>query len=377
MSDLSSRRAGKAVDRRRKRQNAAGGRRRPVQCGKAFHLYLGLGEPGLYRHAQADFISPPAQRLMDFAVKTIQREIGYEASTSSPAARRRESLRRLDFRPPFPADAICPQEAQGFWTQRPDRGRHARRRPHAAGRRPRDRRTHKVNFFGVREAGQICDHAFVFFFYDIFPQARAELRKDNIELHQLTTWWDVLKSRAGRLSSGRDPRRGGKIPAQARRMVGGPRRRQRIRQEGVSAMGRRLAFVGAVALFSSRRPAQSDDRFCSGVGFADTPDLVIGRIKPDAGKMYFRKNGDRKNACPSAAPHCQGKAFLVPGDLVVLGDKRGDPSASITTMAMEAAAAGCHRRRSSPRRLTAILRHGSAPGSGSRPISRSNRGRTD
>ena len=33
----------------------------------------------------------------------------------------------------------------------------------------------------------------MFFFYDIFPKARAELRKDGIELHQLTTWWDVLK----------------------------------------------------------------------------------------------------------------------------------------------------------------------------------------
>ena len=90
-------------------------------------------------------------------------------------------------------------------------------------------------------------------------------------------------------------------------------------------MGRRLAFVGAVALLLPlAAQAQSDDRFCSGVGFAYMPDLVIGRIKPDAGKTYFRKNGDRKNACPSAAPQCQGKAYLVPGDLVVLGAKKGD-----------------------------------------------------
>jgi orotate phosphoribosyltransferase len=33
----------------------------------------------------------------------------------------------------------------------------------------------------------------VFFFYDIFPSAREELAKEGISLHQLTTWWDVLK----------------------------------------------------------------------------------------------------------------------------------------------------------------------------------------
>ena len=32
----------------------------------------------------------------------------------------------------------------------------------------------------------------MFFFYVIFPTARDDLRKQDIELHQLTTWWDVL-----------------------------------------------------------------------------------------------------------------------------------------------------------------------------------------
>jgi hypothetical protein len=90
---------------------------------------------------------------------------------------------------------------------------------------------------------------------------------------------------------------------------------------------RRLAFFGpATALFAVPLVAQAqiDGRFCSGVGFSDTTDLVIGRIKADAGKVFFRKNGDRKNACPSAAPQCQDKAFLVAGDLVALGAKRGE-----------------------------------------------------
>ena len=36
------------------------------------------------------------------------------------------------------------------------------------------------------------DHAFVFFFYDIFPGARDDLAKLGITLHALATWWDVL-----------------------------------------------------------------------------------------------------------------------------------------------------------------------------------------
>ena len=90
---------------------------------------------------------------------------------------------------------------------------------------------------------------------------------------------------------------------------------------------RRLAFLAAATglfLLPLAANAQSGDRFCSGVGFSDAPDLVIGRIKADAGKVFFRKNGDRKNTCPSAAPQCQDKAYLVPGDLVVLGAKRGE-----------------------------------------------------
>ncbi|QAY96446.1 orotate phosphoribosyltransferase [Methylovirgula ligni] len=52
----------------------------------------------------------------------------------------------------------------------------------------------KVNFCeALRNAGQRCDHAFVFFFYDIFPQARELMREINVSLHYLVTWWDVLE----------------------------------------------------------------------------------------------------------------------------------------------------------------------------------------
>ena len=46
---------------------------------------------------------------------------------------------------------------------------------------------------GMREAGMVVEHAFVVFFYDIFPDTRAELGAAGITLHALATWWDVLK----------------------------------------------------------------------------------------------------------------------------------------------------------------------------------------
>ena len=46
---------------------------------------------------------------------------------------------------------------------------------------------------GMRQAGMQVDHAFVVFFYDIFPNTRALLGEAGIALHYLATWWDVLR----------------------------------------------------------------------------------------------------------------------------------------------------------------------------------------
>jgi len=51
----------------------------------------------------------------------------------------------------------------------------------------------KVNFVNaIREAGGICDHCFVIFFYDIYPEGKKILADLGVTLHALTTWWDVL-----------------------------------------------------------------------------------------------------------------------------------------------------------------------------------------
>jgi orotate phosphoribosyltransferase len=51
----------------------------------------------------------------------------------------------------------------------------------------------KVNFINaLRDAGGICDHCFVIFFYDIYPQGKKILGDLGVTLHALTTWKDVL-----------------------------------------------------------------------------------------------------------------------------------------------------------------------------------------
>src|SRR5262247_2625099 len=51
----------------------------------------------------------------------------------------------------------------------------------------------KVNFCtALRQAGAKVEHALVFFFYDIFPEARKILSDLGVTLHALATWWDVL-----------------------------------------------------------------------------------------------------------------------------------------------------------------------------------------
>jgi orotate phosphoribosyltransferase len=51
----------------------------------------------------------------------------------------------------------------------------------------------KVNFINaLREAGGKCDDCFVIFFYDIYPQGKKILDDLGVRLHPLTTWKHVL-----------------------------------------------------------------------------------------------------------------------------------------------------------------------------------------
>ncbi len=53
----------------------------------------------------------------------------------------------------------------------------------------------KIRFAtALREAGALVDHAFVVFFYGVFPGSFETLAAMNITLLHLCTWWDVLEA---------------------------------------------------------------------------------------------------------------------------------------------------------------------------------------
>lgn len=53
----------------------------------------------------------------------------------------------------------------------------------------------KINFIdALRTAGAEVSHCFVIFHYGIFPAGVADLQAKGVNLHALTTWWDVYES---------------------------------------------------------------------------------------------------------------------------------------------------------------------------------------
>jgi orotate phosphoribosyltransferase len=142
-------------------------------------------------------ISYPRLRnsLMDFAASTIQSEIGFDS-----------------------LDAIAGGETAGipFAAWIADRMfmpmQYVRKKPKGFGRDAQieghfvegsrvllvedlttDGRS-KVKFCNaMRKSGLVVEHAFVVFHYDIFAETKALLDANNIKMHALATWWDILR----------------------------------------------------------------------------------------------------------------------------------------------------------------------------------------
>ena len=142
--------------------------------------------------------------LMDFAVSTLVRDVGYEAF-----------------------DAVAGGETAGipFAAWIADRMQlpmqYVRKKPKGFGRDARiegdirdgqrvllveDLTTDggsKLSFAeAIREAGAEVEHTLVVFYYDIFKQTPENLDKAGLQLHYLATWWDVLAAsrKAGHFS---------------------------------------------------------------------------------------------------------------------------------------------------------------------------------
>jgi len=161
---------------------------------KPFTFTSGWASP-VYTDCRRLISFPRVRRtLIDFAVATVMREIGFEQF-----------------------DAVAGGETAGipFAAWMADRLAlpmlYVRKQPKGFGRNSQieghvidgqrvllvedmtsDGRS-KTNFCNaLRQAGTKVEHVLVFFFYDIFPDAPKVLSNLGVTLHSLATWWDVL-----------------------------------------------------------------------------------------------------------------------------------------------------------------------------------------
>lgn len=134
------------------------------------------------------------RRLVDFATQTIERDIGYESLEVVAGG----ETAGIPFAAWIADSLMLPMQ-------------YVRKKPKGFGRNARiegdlhdngrallvedlatDGGSKKDFVQALRDAGQRCDHVFVFFFYDIFAGAREDLGKLGVNLHYLATWRDVL-----------------------------------------------------------------------------------------------------------------------------------------------------------------------------------------
>jgi orotate phosphoribosyltransferase len=134
------------------------------------------------------------RRLIDFATRAIERDIGYESLDVVAGG----ETAGIPFAAWISDSLMLPMQ-------------YVRKKPKGFGRNARiegdlhdngrallvedlatDGGSKKDFVQALRDAGQRCDHVFVFFFYDIFAGAREDLQKLGVNLHYLATWRDVL-----------------------------------------------------------------------------------------------------------------------------------------------------------------------------------------
>jgi orotate phosphoribosyltransferase len=134
------------------------------------------------------------RRLIDFATRAIERDIGYESLDVVAGG----ETAGIPFAAWISDSLMLPMQ-------------YVRKKPKGFGRNARiegdlhdngrtllvedlatDGGSKKDFVQALRDSGQRCDHVFVFFFYDIFAGARADMEKLGINLHYLATWRDVL-----------------------------------------------------------------------------------------------------------------------------------------------------------------------------------------
>jgi hypothetical protein len=90
-----------------------------------------------------------------------------------------------------------------------------------------------------------------------------------------------------------------------------------------STLLRSLAPMLAPLLLATAAMAQSPAGQCHGFGLDEDPSLAILGVVDGSDRVRFIANSDQVQGCPSEAPRCARRAFLVPGDQVVMVRREG------------------------------------------------------
>jgi hypothetical protein len=90
----------------------------------------------------------------------------------------------------------------------------------------------------------------------------------------------------------------------------------------VSKAGRTIPGVAAAAIIAAC-PAWAEDALCCGVPeLLANPALAVGHIASGADRVHFIKDAAAQPGCPSRAPACAERAYLVAGDRVIISARR-------------------------------------------------------
>jgi hypothetical protein len=82
-------------------------------------------------------------------------------------------------------------------------------------------------------------------------------------------------------------------------------------------------FVAAAFIIAAW-PAHAEDALCRGVAEISTDpnlNLTLGHISSKAARVHFMKDGVMQPGCPDRTPACADKAYLVPGDRLILSTR--------------------------------------------------------
>ena len=86
-----------------------------------------------------------------------------------------------------------------------------------------------------------------------------------------------------------------------------------------------LGFVVALSTAVSAPCARADDSACDGFGTLEpNKPLSLGTVTSASPRVNFVKSGLDQKGCPSSAPECRDRAYLVPGDQVIVSQAHGD-----------------------------------------------------